>query len=272
MKSKVSIIIVTHNSQSVLPLCLGALDRQTVSPWQVIVVDSGSDDISYLEKALQNNHCTVRQFSNIGFAAANNRGLQLVDNRCEYVLIINPDTFLLPTTIEKSLEIMSRAADVAVLTGVLEGYDPVRLSGTGKIDSTGIFRTWYGRWHDRGQGEKIGTSYQKPEYIPAVCGAFMFCRYQAVNDELPALFDESFFMYKEDIELCIRFAKKGWKMYYSPEIKVFHCRGWDIKRGSVPRNQKIMSARNEIRMYRRHPSVYMIWAWLKYVLVRYLNV
>jgi N-acetylglucosaminyl-diphospho-decaprenol L-rhamnosyltransferase len=272
MKPKVSIIIVTHNSQSVLPLCLEALGRQTVTPGQVIVVDSGSNDTSYLEKAAQNIHCTFLTFSNIGFAAANNRGLELVDDTCDYILIINPDTLLLPTTIEKSLEVMTTATDAAVLTGVLEGYDPVCLAATGKIDSTGIFRTWYGRWHDRGQGKKNSTVYPKRQYVPAACGAFMFFRYTAIKNELPELFDESFFMYKEDIELCLRIAKNGWKIYYSPEIKAYHCRGWNTDRRSMSRSRRIMSARNEIWLYHRHPSAYIIWAWLKYALVKYLNV
>ncbi len=110
------------------------------------------------------------------------------------------------------------------------------------------------------------------ENIPAICGAFMFCRLSAVRSELPALFDESFFMYKEDIELCLRLSAKGWKMHYSPQVRAFHCRGWKDNRRKISRNLKLMSAENEIKMYQKHPSFYMIWARLKYILVRYLNV
>ncbi len=270
-KPQVSIIIVTHNSQSVLPLCLEAIDRQSVSPRQIIIVDSGSDDSVYLAGISERNDITLTTLSNIGFAAANNRGLEQVDSESAYVLFINPDTFPAPSAIEKSILIMETRPDVAILTGLLEGYDPGRLRTTGKVDSAGIFRAWYGRWFDRGHGEDIGSGYQRSGYVPAICGAFMFCRFSALKSELPVLFDESFFMYKEDIELCLRLSGKGWKMFYTPEIRAYHCRGWNLDRRLVPRNVRIMSARNEIRLYQKHPSAYMVWAWLKYVLVRYFD-
>ena len=271
-KAQVSIIIVTHNSQSFLPHCLEAIARQSVTPRQIIIVDSGSDDSSYLDELSERTNVTLLYLSNVGFAAANNRGLERVAAECAYVLFINPDTFPAPSAIEKSTRILETLPDVAVLTGLLEGYDHGRRRSTGKIDSAGIFRTWYGRWYDRGHGEPVGSGYQRPEAVPAICGAFMFCRFRALERELPALFDESFFMYKEDIELCLRLSGKGWRMFYSPEIKAYHCRGWNLERRLVPRGARIMSARNEIRLYRKHPSVYMAWAWLKYVLVRFFDV
>ena len=272
MNPFVSIIIVTHNSQTFIPRCLEAIDCQTVLPCQIIVIDSGSDDTAYLNEISKRKDSIVRSFSNIGFAAANNRGLEHLHSRCDYLLFINPDTFLSESAIEKSLEIIEPLPDVAILTGLLEGYDSAHSCKTGKIDSSGIFRSWYGRWYDRGQGDPIEHKTHHSENIPAICGAFMFCRLGAVKSEFPALFDESFFMYKEDIELCVRLSAKGWKLHYSPQIKAFHCRGWKDNRRQISRNLKLMSAENEIKMYKRHPSIYMIWAQMKYFLVRYLNV
>lgn len=272
MNPLVSIIIVTHNSQSVLPRCLDAIGHQSVRPYQIIVVDSGSDDSSYLDEASERDVCEVRKLSNVGFAAANNKGLESLDPECDYVLFINPDTFLSSSVIEKSLKIMERLPRVAILTGLLEGYDLSRSCKTGKIDSSGIFRTWFGRWYDRGKGEDISHNYMNSVNVPAVCGALMFVRASALRPELPELFDESFFMYKEDIELSVRLSEKGWKLHYSPEIRAFHCRGWNDSRRAIPRNLRIMSARNEIKIYQKHPSVYMVWAQFKYILVRIFNV
>lgn len=271
-KAQVNIIIVTHNSQSVLPQCLEAIARQTVIPRQTIIVDSGSDDCAYLDEISDRDDVTLIKLGNIGFAAANNRGLEQVDSTCTYVLIINPDTFPAPSAIERAVQLMEARPDIAILTGLLEGYDPGRRQNTGKIDSAGISRTWYGRWYDRGHGDDIGSAYQRSGCVPAICGAFMFCRFSALEDELPALFDESFFMYKEDIELCLRLSANGWKMFYAPEIKAYHCRGWNLDRRLVPRSVRMLSARNDIRLYRKHPSAGMIWAWLKYVLVRFFDV
>ena len=272
MNPIVSIIIVTHNSQSVLPRCIETIDQQSVRPYQIIVVDSGSDDSSYLDEVSGRDICEVRKLSNVGFAAANNKGLESLAPECDYVLFINPDTFLSASVIEKSLKIMEHLPRVAILTGLLEGYDLSRSCKTGKIDSSGIFRAWYGRWYDRGKGQDIGHNYLDSEHVPAVCGALMFARTSALRPELPELFDESFFMYKEDIELSVRLSEKGWKLHYSPEIKAFHCRGWNDSRRTIARKMRIMSARNEIKIYQKHPSVYMVWAQFKYILVRIFNV
>ncbi len=268
----VSIIIVTHNSQSVLRRCLEAIDCQSYAPSQIIVVDSGSDDTVYLDQLAERVRFTVLKCSNIGFAAANNRGLECIDPGCDYVLFINPDTFLSKSAIEKALEIMEAQQRVAIVTGLLEGYDLSCSDRTGKIDSSGIFRTWYGRWYDRGKGRDIEKELFRPEIVPAVCGALMFCRVSALVDELPELFDPSFFMYKEDIELCVRLSLHGWNVYFFPEIRAFHCRGWNQKRKMIARSARLMSARNEIKLYEKHPSVYIVWAWLKYVLVKLFNV
>lgn len=272
MNPIVSIIIVTHNSQSVLPRCLDAIGHQSVRPSQIIVVDSGSDDSSYLDEGSERDDCEVKKLSNVGFAAANNKGLESLDPECDYVLFINPDTFLSSSVIEKSLKIMERLPRVAILTGLLEGYDLSRSCKTGKIDSSGIFRAWYGRWYDRGKGEDINHNYMESENVPAVCGALMFARVSALRAELPELFDESFFLYKEDIELSVRLTEKGWKLHYSPRIRAFHCRGWNDSRRAIPRTLRVMSARNEIKLYQKHPSVYMVWAQFKYILVRIFNV
>lgn len=272
MNPFVSIIIVSHNSQAVLSRCIEAIDCQSVRPDQLVVVDSGSDDISYLESLTNRDDCTLLTFENIGYGAGNNRGLQLLDSNCDYVLIINPDTFLSKTAIEESLQVLMNMPEVALLTGLLEGYDLHGAGPTGKIDSSGIFRTWYGRWYDRGMGIRVADTHYKSGNIPAVCGAFMFCRLSAVSSELPELFDESFFMYKEDIELSIRLSSKGRKFYFSPNVRAYHCRGWVHNRRSISRTSKLLSAENELRIYRKHPSIYKIWAGFKYFLVRYLNV
>jgi len=268
----VSIIIVTHNSQTELNRCIEALDCQSAKPGQLVVVDSGSDDISYLQFLADRDDCSLLTFENIGYGAGNNRGLQVVDSRCDYVLIINPDTFLSKTAIEDALRVLRSMPEVALLTGLLEGYDLQGSGPTGKIDSSGVFRTWYGRWYDRGMGTRVTDGNYRPGYIPAVCGAFMFCRLSVVSSEMPEFFDESFFMYKEDIELCIRLSGKGWKFYFSPDVRAYHCRGWGHSRRSISRTSKLLSAENEVRIYRKHPSIYAAWAGLKYFLVRYLNI
>ncbi len=270
--SSTSVIIVTHNSQDVLGSCLDSLMNQTIRPQQILIVDSGSDETGYLQKHRLIPGCQVHLRENLGFAAANNLGISLLAKRSDYILFVNPDTFLDKSCIETAINTISRYENIAILTGNLKGFDIGTGQPTGLIDSTGVFRKWYGRWYDRDQGRREGTIQRKAGGIPAVCGAFMFCRSSALEAELPDLFDERFFMYKEDVDLSLRLRKKGWALYYTPELTAFHCRGWLRNRKQINPAVRLLSAKNEIRLCSKHRSPYIIWALLKYVLVRFANI
>ncbi len=268
MKATICAVIVTHNSQKYLGKCIEALTGQTAPVERIIIIDSGSSDTSYLDFYSERDDIDIRRRSNIGFAAANNIGFSIASIGSDYTLFLNPDTFLALDFIEKAVALAEKNEVYGVITGVLYGFDLTREKPNDRIDSTGVFRKWYGKWYDRGQGIRISAA-DIPEAgsVPAACGALMFCRTAALTDELPMIFDESFFMYKEDIELSLRLRKKGWKIFYSPELSAWHCRGWDPVRKNMSRTARLRSSLNEIRMYRKHPSLYMIWALGKYALV-----
>lgn len=275
MDQSLAVIIVTHNAQNVIELCVGALERQNVLPVQTIIVDSGSDDVSYLEPFRQKNSYHLHCRENIGFSAANNIGLGFVDDPVDYILFINPDTFLPERCIASALDIIENRPQTAILTGVLKSYDLNEGCPSGILDSTGIFRTWYGRWYDRGQGEKDGDQYAAEQQVPAVCGAFMLCRRKALESVIERrteLFDESFFMYKEDIDVSLRLRQKGWNLLYTPEVVAYHARGWAQDRKIIAYETRCLAAANEIRLTIKHRSPYLIWAVCKYLAVRILRV
>ena len=272
MNPSVGVIIVTHNSQDVLDTCLSAIEMQSFAPAQVIIVDNGSADCSYLTRPNKPFDYDIVFSNNIGFGAGNNCGIKNLKSGCDYVLFLNPDTFLKHDALENAIDALSGLPDVAILGARLEGYDIKSGEPTGRLDSTGIFRSWYGRWHDRDQGKTSSEVNRDKGYIPAVCGAFMFCRISAIEHLLPELFEESYFMYKEDIELCLRLSKGRWRCYFSPEVQAYHCRGWNEKRAEVSQEKKLRSAVNEIKMYMRHPSLYLGWALTKYILVKFFRI
>jgi GT2 family glycosyltransferase len=85
------------------------------------------------------------------------------------------------------------------------------------------------------------------------------------------VFDPDFFLYKEDIELSLRMRKAGWQLLYDPRLLAYHGRGWNKKRGEMAVKLRCMAAANEILLYKKHPSPYMLWAWMKYLLVRFIH-
>jgi N-acetylglucosaminyl-diphospho-decaprenol L-rhamnosyltransferase len=157
----------------------------------------------------------------------------------------------------------------AIVSGRLEGYDITANQPTGLIDSTGVFRNWYGRWYDRDQGRFIDTVQRKKRYITAACGALLCCRRTSLQIFADTVFDPDFFLYKEDIELCLRLRENGWKILFDPELTAYHCRGWGRKRMAIPHKLRRIAAASEVLLYKKHPSVYILWALAKYVLVRW---
>ncbi len=278
--SQLHVIIVTHNSERVLPRCLAALFCQLRQVDSCIVVDSGSLDPERHQQICLQSGGAVRfvAVENRGFGAGNNIGFACLKEkktaRDDIVLFLNPDVFLANDVVEKICAIFAQNPRAGAIGGTLLGYDLHQQQPSGRIDSTGIFRRWYGRWYDRDQG-KFEQSRQGCEQVPALCAALMACRIEALRDVIRTnggVFDEHFFLYKEDIELSFRLRRNGWQLFYCPEIRAYHCRGWSSQRTRMPYSLRLISAKNEILLYRRHPSPYMLWAVAKYLLVRIFRV
>ena len=268
MDLKASAIIVTHNDNKVLSRCLQALSEQRGVALEVIVVDSGSDDRTYLHSLQEAYLFTLIETDNVGYGCANNIGYRATDPTREAVVFLNPDTFLPEDYLENALGVLARAPKAAIVSGILAGYDPEKGVPTGRYDSTGIFRKWYGRWYDRDQGVAIREVQRPFGSLTAVCGALLVCRRAALLPFADEVFDEDFFLYKEDIELSIRLRKQGWELLFEPTLCAYHCRGWNRDRQSIPRDIRLTAADNEVLLYRKHPSPYMLWAFLKKALVR----
>jgi GT2 family glycosyltransferase len=255
------------------------IDRQTVSPTKVILIDSGSNDPSYLEKYKQQPHVeVVLADKDIGFCKGNNIGMTKLPQHCDFVFLLNPDAFLSSTFLEQALAFMNAPenARYAALTGTVLGYDINQDAPTGAYDSTGVFRTWYGKWYDRDQGrQKKEDDYTNPETIPAICGAVFFCRKKAIDEVLLRgyeLLDTTFYMYKEDIDLSLRLRKKGWNLAFVPNMIVYHCRGWQRDRKKMERRFRLASARNELRIqWHQKEPLPIAYSLMKFAVVKVLD-
>ena len=275
-----SVIMITHNSERFIDKALTCLNAQSRQADQILLVDSGSQNLDYLTPYAQlSNVEVIAAGDEIGFCKANNVGMQYLNSRSNYLLFLNPDAFLEPLFIEKALNFMEQPVNLscAMMTGTIYGYDIESDCPTGLYDTTGIFRCWYGRWYDRGQGIKCEDErYSTQEYVPAICGAVMFCRRCALDSvTLPngEVMDSSFFMYKEDIDLSLRLRKKDWKLVYWPEIAAYHCRGWNPNRKKMPHDVRLLSARNELRIQWHSCSpIGILYSMMKYVSIKLFDI
>jgi len=234
-----SIIIVNYNVRPFLENAIISVKKavEGISA-EVIVVDNASDDGS-VEMVRQKfpKLDLVAEQHNLGFAAANNVALR----RCrgKYILLLNPDTVVQ----EDTFRVMIRFLDDHPEVG-LAGCKILNPDGTLQLACRRSFPTpWIAFTKITGLSNlfprsrvfgKYNLAYLDPDQsyeVDAVSGSFMFLR-RKILDEVGFL-DEQFFMYGEDLDLCFRIKKAGWKIYYVHETQIIHYKGESVRRSDL---------------------------------------
>jgi GT2 family glycosyltransferase len=222
-----SIVIVSYRCRDHLLACLDSLAAQRDQvDMEVIVVDSASGDDTATAAADRFDWVDVEQLTeNIGFGRANNRGFERARGRA--VLALNPDTIVPRDSLRSSLDYLWAHPEIGVLS-------PHLVDTEGRLDrrcKRGYPTLWssfcYFTTLDRVFRGPRSTRYTMGTVaedeigdVESVSGAFMLMR----GDALKAVggFDEQFFMYAEDIDLCLRFIQNGWRVRYWPRVDVIH--------------------------------------------------
>lgn len=235
----ISIIIVNYNVKDFLHKCLDSIYKsQTKLKLEVIVVDNHSQDnsIEFLTPLFpQTNFITLD--SNLGFGKANNIGLNSAKGK--YILFLNPDTLLSQDTLQKQFEFMESNSNIAISgCKVLNDDHSFQLAcRRGFPTPWNSFCKLFGL-QDTFPNVKFFAGYNltykstdETYPVDSVIGAFMFCRASVIK-ELNG-FDEDFFMYGEDIDLCLRAKKLGFENFYFHETTIIHYKGESTKRSQI---------------------------------------
>lgn len=275
---KTAILLVTYNSEKFMDKCFEAIDAQTKPPALIQIVDTGSKHFEYLKPFTNRSDVHfMKAEKDSGFCRGNNIGVRHLPEDIELLILLNPDCFLPVDFIEKTIAFLETHPKCGAFSALLEKYDLPQDTPTGLLDSSGIERTWYGKWYDKGQGQSVSTiQLQQPYRSTALCGALIAIRRSALNDVLlPSgdIFDPSFYMYKEDIDLSIRLSEKNWELWIDPSLIAYHCRGWNTNRKLMPRKIRLASARNEcVIQWKLKSLIPILYSTLKYLAVKGLNV
>jgi GT2 family glycosyltransferase len=240
----VSVGLVTWNSARYLEGCLTALTRQSYGPIELVIVDNASIDGSVaLASKLRTPDALIENTNNEGFSRAHNRAIQR--SRGEYYLALNPDVVLEPEYVARLVALLEGGERRGSAGGKLwqaGGHADLRL-----IDSTGLFLQRTRRQILRGRGEVDRGQYERLEQVFGVDGAAPLYRRSMLEDvrEADEYFDESFFAYKEDVDLAWRARLLGWESWYDPGARAWHARSFQPgTRGPGDKATRRYSVRN----------------------------
>jgi O-antigen biosynthesis protein len=215
-----SFIIITFNSADFISDCLNSIARQQSNDItsEIILIDNASTDSTaeilnnkFPDILLKENH------ENIGFAAAVNQAVSF--SQGEYILLLNPDTIIKGNFIEKLFSFIQNTPEASIVgVKLVDENNKHQPSAWKKISLLTIFIEMLFPYNLSIQ--LVTKSPKTPRQVDNVSGACMLVRREAFK-KLNG-FDTRFFLYYEEFDFCMRANKKGYKVYYNPEIEVVH--------------------------------------------------
>ncbi len=226
---KLSVVIVNYNVCYYLEQCLVSLFRATEGiETEVFVVDNHSQDnsVRYLRRRFSRRIKLIESNHNLGFARANNMAIRQSEG--EYVLLLNPDTFVSETAISQVIDFMDAHPNAGGA-----GVQMHNSNGTVARESRrGLPTPWVSLLKMCGFSSRYymsNLSWEEPGQIEVMSGAFMMLR-RSVLDKVGML-DEDYFMYGEDIDLSSRILKAGFENWYVP-ARIVHYKGESTQKSS----------------------------------------
>jgi len=234
-----SIIIVNYNVKEFLQNLLHSIEKASLNiSHEIIIVDNASDDGSV--ELISEKFPSVRLIANtenLGFGKANNQALKIASGK--YLLLINPDTIVSEDTLDKMISFFENNSDAG-----LAGCKILNPEGSLQLACR---RSFPGPWTSFCKVTGLSTLFPKSKLfarynltyldenktyeVDAISGSFMMMR-KETYDKVGG-FDEEFFMYGEDLDLCYRIQQAGFKVFYSHTTQIIHYKGESTKRSRL---------------------------------------
>jgi GT2 family glycosyltransferase len=217
--SDISIIIVSYNSESFISKCISSVLKNAPGS-EIIVIDNNSSDntVKELEK-FGSKIKLIKSSENLGFSKGNNKAAKEATKK--YLFFLNPDTEMEKSVLEEMVQFYESTVDVGLIA-------PKLIQSDGKVqESVKRLPSVWGAFQEFILGVKNAYSQyapasNKPIEVEMVYGAAMLIK----KDLFESIqFDERYFMYYEDAELCKRVRESGKKIYYYPEVSIKHLVG-----------------------------------------------
>jgi len=249
---KVTAVVVSYNTRDDLLRCLASLAAHVRLPLEVVVVDNASTDGSAAAvRAAYPAARVLESPANQGFSAANNAGIRA--SSAPQVLVLNSDAELTPGALETLSGLLDARPDVGVV-----GPRTVNPDGSVQL-SFGPDLTPLSEWRQRSlvlglrarrpealrEAEQRASREHEPDWVSGSCFLARRAALEAIGG-----FDEGFFLYEEDADLCRRLRGAGWRVLYTPAAEVRHALGQSMARD--PARARLEYRRSHLRYYQKH--------------------
>lgn len=235
--TKLSVIIVSWNTKNLLKEAVASLyddlNNTEIKDFEVFVVDNNSNDgsVEMIRHVFPQVNLIANQ-ENLGFGKANNQALKICNG--EFVLLLNPDTQVIPRSISSLLKFAENHPKAGIVA-------PQLLNDDGSIQrSCRAFPTFQGMFYELSglsrmfpkvekfrQYKMLDFDHTQTREVDQPEGACLLVRKQALTEV--GIFDEKFFMLFEEVDLCYRIKKADWEIWFNPESKIIHYYGQSIK-------------------------------------------
>lgn len=231
--SRVSIVVVSYNSAEVLGDCLASIELHAPGTPAIVVDNASSDGSADLAQTAGSFVTVIRSPENEGFSKANNRGLRAIDT--EFALILNPDARLTSSTLPQLLAAADRLP-AAVAFGPRTVYE----DGRPQV-SFGPDLSLAAEYRQRKlvKGVKSGAAWAletvhalaaEEREVDWISGSCMLLRMPAARNA--GFFDERYFLYEEDADLCLRLRQASGQVMFIPQAVVIHELGTSMAKAS----------------------------------------
>ncbi|MFA6552996.1 MAG: glycosyltransferase family 2 protein [Patescibacteria group bacterium] len=217
-----SIIIVTFSCADYLERCLRSVkDWLTGIDYQLIIVDNNSSDGTAEIIKRFPEVVLIQNNENRGFGAACNQGIRQASG--SHVLLLNADTVIQKGNVRELLGLLQNIPSIGIIGGQLKNSDGSIQPSTGRFpsvtslvfDKLPVINRVLPVYFQRRAGY-----YQKEQWPDWVAGSFFMINREVINKI--GLFDESYFMYMEDVDYCYRARQAGWQVAYYPQAVITH--------------------------------------------------
>ncbi|MCS6840213.1 MAG: glycosyltransferase family 2 protein [Roseiflexus sp.] len=251
----VTVILVNWNGSALLERALTALFTTThTSTCQVVVVDNASSDdsVAMVRRQFPGVTLLVNE-ENVGFGRANNQALALAEGR--YILLLNTDAFVHDGAVDGMVAFMDAHPDAGSV-GCRLYYEDGSLQRSCFAFPTLATELWNALFLDKlfpksrffGRYQMTYWDMNDIRPVDSLMGACLMVRTDVVKRI--GLFDEQFFMYSEEIDLCYRLQQEGFKNYYLPTVSATHLWGGSSRR--IRHESFLRLYQSRVKFFRKH--------------------